>query len=124
MGQVESYRDLKVWQMGLRISLAVYRCSKSFPTDEKFGMTSQMRRCAVSIPSNIAEGHARESTKEYLRHLSIARGSLAELETQMTIASELGYIESANYSELMQHCDEESRMLSGLQRSLRNRAAG
>ena len=79
--EIKSYRDLRVWQAGMDLVVRVYRLTQGFPTHELYGLTSQMRRAAVSIPSNIAEGHTRESSKEYLHHLSIAQGSLAELET-------------------------------------------
>ncbi|MCO6047823.1 four helix bundle protein [Aeoliella sp. ICT_H6.2] len=121
MGRIDSYRDLKVWQLGVEITLSVYNLTKEFPTEERYGLCSQLRRCAVSIPSNIAEGHARDSSKEYLHHLSIASGSLAELETQLIIAKELGYLIAEHLASLLDRCDEESRMLSGLQRSIRHR---
>ena len=92
---VKSYRDLDVWRLGMDLAEAVYQCTSSFPKHELFGLTAQMRRAAVSIPSNIAEGRARSSTKELLHFLAIARGSLAELETQFELALRLGYADSA-----------------------------
>jgi four helix bundle protein len=121
MAGVSSYRDLKVWQLGVKLSLAVYEATRSFPSEERFGLTSQLRRCAVSVPSNIAEGNARESTKDYLRHLSIASGSLAELETQLIIASQLGFLTPLAVEKLQSMCDEESRMLRSLQQALRRK---
>ena len=118
-----SFRDLKVWSLGIEISLTVYRLTQGFPREELYGLTSQLRRCAVSIPSNVAEGYGRDGTKELLRFLSIARGSLAELETQVHIATELGYVSKPATLELAGMLDEESRMLAGLQRSLRRRLA-
>src|SRR5262245_20630638 len=88
---INSYRDLRVWQAAMDLAEAVYLSTASFPTREVYGLTSQMRRAAVSIPSTIAEGHTRESSKEYLYHLSLAQGSLAELQTQMELSARLGY---------------------------------
>jgi four helix bundle protein len=121
MAGVSSYRDLKVWQLGVKLSLEVYEATRAFPSEERFGLTSQLRRCAVSVPSNIAEGNARESTKDYLRHLSIASGSLAELETQLIIASQLGFMSPLAVEKLQSMCDEESRMLRSLQQALRRK---
>jgi four helix bundle protein len=118
---VASYRQLKVWQSGIQLVKSVYVLSHEFPKDELYGLTSQMRRAAVSIPANVAEGHARDSTKEYLHHISIALGSLAELETMFILAQELGYSDAATIAALLQHCDEEGRMLHGLQRALKSK---
>ncbi len=85
--------DLKIWKNGLAIVKVIYKETRKFPSDEKFGLVSQMRRCAVSIPSNIAEGYGRGTQKEFLYFLNIARGSLAELETQIIIADELGFMD-------------------------------
>ena len=90
---MSSYRDLKVWQLGIEISLEVYRVTNNFPKHELYGLTSQLRRAAVSIPSNIAERQARKTPKEMARFLDIAKGSLAEIETQLIIASKLGYLD-------------------------------
>ena len=87
-----SFRDLQVWQRGMQIVESVYRVSGCFPKTEIYGLTSQVHRAAVSVPSNIAEGHARSSTKEYLHHVSFAEGSLAELETQLEVAARLNYL--------------------------------
>jgi four helix bundle protein len=86
----KGYRDLLVWQKGIELVKETYKLTKSFPNDEKFGSVSQMRRAAVSIPSNIAEGQARHTTKEFIQFLSHAEGSLAELETQVIVSTELG----------------------------------
>ncbi|HLQ31172.1 MAG TPA: four helix bundle protein [Chloroflexota bacterium] len=91
-GKIESFRDLRVWQAGMDLVEDVYRTTEEFPVSATYGLTSQMRRAAVSIPSNIAEGHSRESTREYLQHLSVAQGSLAELETQLELALRLRYL--------------------------------
>jgi four helix bundle protein len=89
----KSFRDLEVWRLGLDLVETIYRCTAEFPKSEIFALSAQMRRAAVSIPSNIAEGQARSSSKEFLRFLSIAIGSLAELATQLELASRLGYME-------------------------------
>ena len=81
--EIKNYRDLRVWQSGMDLVVMVYELSDKFPAKEMYGLTSQIRRAAVSVPSNIAEGHTRESTQEYLHHLSIAQASLAEVETQI-----------------------------------------
>jgi four helix bundle protein len=88
---IQSYRDLSVWQLGTDIAEHVYRLTREFPADERFGLISQLRRAAASVPANIAEGNARASTKEYLQHLSIAVGSLAEIETFLDLANRLSY---------------------------------
>jgi len=89
---MRGYKDLLVWQKGMDLVVAVYKLTKTFPTTELYGLTSQMQRAVVSIPSNIAEGHALKQTQAYVRHLAIASGSLAELETQLEIANRLGYL--------------------------------
>jgi len=89
--EIKSYRDLRVWQSGMDLVVMIYEISDEFPSKEVYGLTSQIRRAAISVPSNIAEGHTRESTKEYLHHLSIAQASLAEVETQIEIAFRLRY---------------------------------
>ena len=89
---LHSFRDLRVWQGGMDLVEEVYCLTKAFPRHEVYGLASQMRRAAVSIPSNIAEGYARQHRKEYLQHLSIAQASLAELDTQLEIAARLGYL--------------------------------
>jgi four helix bundle protein len=89
---VNSFRDLRVWQAAMDLVTETYRLAQLFPKQETYGLASQIQRAAVSVPSNIAEGHAREHIKEYLHHLSMAQGSLAELETQLEIAARLNYI--------------------------------
>ena len=98
----------------------VYKLTKSFPKDEVYGLTSQMRRCAVSIPSNIAEGYGRNSTSDYVRFLRIATGSLYELQTQMEISSKLEYLKRADFDRLYESSREVERMLSSLSRKLNN----
>ncbi len=118
---VSSYRDLKVWQAGMRLTSCVYRFTNGLPNHERYGMISQIQRAAVSVPANIAEGHARDSTRDFLRHLAFARGSLAELETLLMIADDLGYSADSETNGILQQCDEASRMLRGLQNSLRRK---
>jgi four helix bundle protein len=115
---VRSYRDLKVWQLAMQLTERVYRMTDSFPAREIYGLTSQVRRAAVSVPSNIAEGHARDSTKEYLRFLSVAQGSLAELETQVELSKRLGFAKETDITDVLNNSAEIGRMLAGLRKSL------
>ena len=87
------HKKLRAWQLGMEITLDIYRITKVFPPEEKFGLVSQMRRCAVSIPSNLAEGAARKTKKEFLNFLSISQGSLSELDTQLELAKQLDFID-------------------------------
>jgi four helix bundle protein len=119
--RIKSHRDLTVWQLGMEIAVETYRISREFPKDEQFGLTSQLRRAATSVPANIAEGNARSSTKEYLHSLSIAVGSLAEVETYLDLATRLSYGNPTLIDKLNHLIAEERPMLRGLQRSLRNR---
>ncbi|HNQ43823.1 MAG TPA: four helix bundle protein [Candidatus Cloacimonadota bacterium] len=113
------YRDLKVWQVSMEMVLDIYKDSESFPKSELYALTSQIRQCAVSIPSNIAEGSGRNSTKEFIRFLSIANGSLSEFETQLEIAHRLGYLsDTSNYLSRISHIRS---MLKGLINSLANK---
>jgi four helix bundle protein len=109
-----TYEDLKVWRRAMDLVLEVYRCTALFPKQEIYGLTSQMRRCAVSVPSNIAEGKGRFSRKELLQFLFHARGSLLELQTQITIARELGFLSTPEGQTLSQHASEVGRLLNGL----------
>lgn len=117
--KIRNYRDLAVWQRGMDIALAVYEVTKSFPADERFGLTSQLRRAAASVPANIAEGHARSSTKDYLRYFAIAIGSLAETATFIELAGRLGYGNVEELRKIFEMTTEERRMLRALQKSLR-----
>jgi len=116
--RVASYRDLDVWQHAMEIVVDSYRLTTSFPAEERFGLTSQLRRAAVSIPSNIAEGHSRLGAGEFRRFVSIARGSVGEMETQIAIAIRLGFVDVDETSALSPRLDELSKMLFGLYRSL------
>lgn len=118
---ISSYQDLKVWQVSMDLVEQVYRLTQSFPKQEVYGLTSQIQRAAVSVPSNIAEGHARDSTKEFLHHLSIALGSLAELETQLIIAARLGYLEKQDVNIVLLKTNETGKMLRGLQKALKSK---
>jgi len=115
---IRSYKDLVAWQRAYAVGLAVYRLTKSFPSDERFALTSQIRRSAISIASNIAEGYGRGSQKDYVRFLRVARASLMELETQLQFARDLGYLPEAGFSEISSKIDEAAKPLSGLIRSV------
>src|SRR6266404_6670937 len=120
--KTQSYKDLVVWQKGIALAKAIYQLTVKFPGEEKFGLVSQMRRAAVSIPSNIAEGQARHTTGEFIQFISHAEGSVAELNTQLVLAIELGFCSNertAPTAELMEHL---RRMLNGLRRKLANSA--
>jgi len=108
------YKDLVAWQRAMELVKEVYRCTRAFPRDEMFGLTSQMRRAAISVPSNIAEGKGRHSTRELVQFLYTARGSLLELETQICISRDLGYLEEASAKNLSTRVVEVARILSGL----------
>ncbi|MFL5479943.1 MAG: four helix bundle protein [Gemmatimonadaceae bacterium] len=117
-GTGKSYRDLRVWDEAISLALEVYRITESFPQAERFGLTSQLRRAVVAIASNIAEGHARSTRGEYKNFLSIARGSVAEVEVQLTLAKELGYVQSPAIAKPLDLCDAISRMITNLKRAL------
>jgi four helix bundle protein len=114
----ETYRDLKVWRRAMDLVVDVYRCTATFPKTEVYGLTSQMRRSAVSVPSNIAEGKGRFSRKELVQFLFRARGSLLELETQITIGQELGYLELEDGKRLINLVAEVGRMLNSMVNTL------
>ena len=121
MPKVSHFRELHVWQRGMDIVETVYRVSATFPKSELYGLTGQVRRAAVSVPSNIAEGHTRASTKEYLNHVSMAQASLAEVETQMEIASRLGYLASKDLSALLEQAAVLGKQLYALRNALAKR---
>jgi four helix bundle protein len=114
-----SHHDLQVWQEGMALAKEIYSVTKSFPKEEIFGLTSQMRRASVSIPSNLAEGAARSSNKEFLQFCIIARGSLMELETQVLLSKEFGYIENPN--NLLEKLNKVFALLNGLITNLRRK---
>lgn len=118
MSDIRSHHDLKVWQLGMDLAENVYAVTRSFPREEIYGLTSQLRRAASSIPANIAEGNGRNSTREYLRHLSIAVGSLCEVETFLQLCLRLEYGDTQQILQIIDLLAEEGRMLRGLQKSL------
>ena len=115
---LRNYKDLKVWRKSYELCLAIYQITGTFPNDEKYGLTSQARRSAVSVPSNIAEGYGRRTTADYVRMLYIAYGSLCELETQILLSGDLGYVSDIELHRLTADISEVERMLKGLTRSL------
>ena len=116
-----SYRNLDVWQKAMDIVVECYQITKGFPKSEIYGLASQLQRAAVSIPANIAEGRERQHIKEFIQHLSIAYGSLAELETHIQIAERLNYIDLNKAKHLLDKTSEAGRMLNGLRKSLENK---
>ncbi len=114
----QGYRDLLVWQKGIELAKIVYQLTGKLPTEKRYGLVSQMRRAAVSVPSNLAEGQARKSTAEFIQFISIAEGSVAELDTQVFLSIELGLIESHEAGRCQELISELRRMLNALRRSL------
>jgi four helix bundle protein len=112
--KISSYKDLLVWQKAIKLVKETYLLTRLLPEDEKFGLISQLKRSSVSIPSNIAEGWGRNSTKSYIQFLRIARGSLLELETQLIICKELTYVSVETYDKINDLIVEESKMLNAL----------
>lgn len=108
------HKNLRVWQLAMDLAKDIYQATGSFPSEEKFGLVSQMRRCAVSLPSNIAEGAARNSNKELVNFLYIASGSLSELDTQLELSKNLGYLSADQWRALDQKLNEEDKALYGL----------
>jgi len=119
--KIQSYRELDVWKKSMNLVEICYKITREFPKEELYSLTNQIRRASISIPSNIAEGQSRWSTKEFLRFLSIARGSLSELETQLILAQRLKYISEDNLNEILKLTDEIGKMISGLRKSLQNK---
>jgi four helix bundle protein len=118
---LRSYKDLKVWQKSYQLCLNIYKLTKGFPKEETYNLTSQIRRAAVSVPSNIAEGYGRKTTPEYIRFLYIAYGSNCELETQILLTGDLGYIKSEQLKNIQEDIGEVERMLKALINSLENK---
>jgi four helix bundle protein len=118
---VKDYRELIVWQKAMDLVERIYRHTSGFPKEEVYGLSSQLRRAAVSVPSNIAEGNARATTRDFLHFLSIAYGSIKEIETQVLIAERLGYDIRKDTPVLMQLTDEVARLISGLSNSLKRK---
>jgi four helix bundle protein len=117
---MKDYKQLSVWQKTVDLAILIYNLSRKFPDDEKFGLTSQMRRAATSVPANIAEGWGRGTTKEYIQFLLIARGSLMELETHVIISRKLLYLSEEQFKDSQERVQEVGRMLNGLIHSLRS----
>ncbi|PKM15510.1 MAG: four helix bundle protein [Gammaproteobacteria bacterium HGW-Gammaproteobacteria-2] len=115
------FRELEVWQLAMGLAKSVYEITAGFPRDERYGLTSQIQRSAVSIPSNIAEGNARMSTRDYARFVAVALGSTAELQTQLLLSRELGLGASTPIDEALAMCDRVGRMLQRLHQALRRK---
>ena len=113
-----SYKDLQVWQKSIQLVKEIYLITEKFPQSEKFGLVDQLRRAAISIPSNIAEGYGRNSPKERAQFISLARGSAAEVEAQLTVSRELGFVTSLDSTKAEQLVTEVLKMLTGLRKSL------
>jgi four helix bundle protein len=116
---IQHYRQLEVWQFAMELAEGCYRVTSEYPRQERFGLVSQIRQAAGSIPANIAEGQGREHTKEFLNHLSVARGSLMELETHLLL--KVGFLDQAELERLLALTERISRMLSGLRKALSKR---
>jgi four helix bundle protein len=117
-GKIRTYRDLDIWKIGIELVKDIYKSTEQFPRQETYGLVSQMRRSGVSIPSNVAEGFRRYHNKEYKQFLYVSLGSCAELETQVTIAKELKYIQEDKEAELLERLDHICRMISNLLKKL------
>ena len=115
---VKTFKDLFVWQKSHALVLAIYKVTKSFPREEKFGLTSQLRRAASSVPTNIVEGHKRKSRRDYLHFLNTADSSLEETKYHIILSKDLGYLKEEEFEKLICMCDEVGKMLFGLQKSL------
>jgi four helix bundle protein len=116
--QVRNYRDLIVWEKAMRLAESVYTLTKGFPVDERFGLVAQMRRAAVSISSNIAEGQARHTSREFVQFISHAEGSLAEVDTQLSLSNRLGYCGDRELTEIFSLVEEVRKMLGSLRSRL------
>ncbi len=120
---LRSYRDLIAWQKAMDLVEQAHRVTRNWPSDERYELTSQVRRAVVSVPANIAEGQGRSGSKELLHHLSIANGSLHEAETHLLIAKRLDYLDGQTCDELLRQTAEVGRLLYGLRRSITSRAS-
>lgn len=118
---MKTYRELIVWQKSMKLVTLIYQVTKNFPENEKFALVSQIQRCAISIPSNIAEGYGRNSLNDYIRFLNISNGSLYELQTQVEIAYNLKYIEKSTFEKVYENSREIERMMSSLVRKLKEK---
>ncbi len=111
---MQSYRELRIWQVGMEIAVSCYTLTRTFPKEELFGLTSQIRRASSSIPANIAEGYGRQNKGEYLQFLRVAKGSLRELETHLLLCTRIGLATESATNPLLALCEEEGRMLFSL----------
>jgi four helix bundle protein len=118
MGTIKNFRELDIWKKGIELVKGIYKITEKFPYYELYGLTSQMRRCAVSVPSNASEGFRRKHPKEFKQFLNIALGSLAELETQIVIARELGYLVNDDETYTLNLIDHINRMITNLRKKL------
>ncbi|PDT36093.1 diversity-generating retroelement protein bAvd family protein [Rhizobium sp. M10] len=121
--KISSYRDLKVWQFAIELSVVCYEVTRTFPREEIYGLTSQIRRSSASVAANIAEGYGRENRGSFVQFLKIAQGSLKELETHLIIAGRIGFLQASALDELLDRCDEIGKMLGSLIRSVQHRKA-
>ena len=121
--QITSYRDLRVWQEAMTLAEVCYLVTRKLPRTELFGLTSQIRRAAASIPANIAEGHGRENTQPFIQHLRIAQGSLKELETHLALSVRVGAMGEADCAPVLKQCEAIGKMLRSLIRSLQQKRA-
>lgn len=124
MGPIRSHRDLKLWQLSVDLTENIYRLTAAWPRHEQYGLVSQIRRAAVSVPANVAEGAGRRSTGEFQQFVGIARGSLAEVETLLILAARLGYLKTTTLEALVGDVQELGRMASGLIQALGQRKSG
>lgn len=120
MGEIKSYRDLVVWQKSVKIVTEIYELLKEMPQEETFGLTSQIKRSSISIPSNIAEGFGREHTKDFIRFLQISRGSLFELQTQLEICANLSYLKHEEWEDIFVKLMEIEKMINSLIKKLKS----
>ena len=121
--RIQFYRDLLVWQKAMDLCVEVHNATLTFPKQEIFGLSAQLKRSVVSVPSNIAEGHGRRTTPDFIHFLFISRGSLDEVETQLTLAMRYNYLSQTDHDDLLERCGEVGRMLNGLIDSLERRHA-
>ncbi len=120
MSSISSYKDLLIWKKGIVLVVKVYQLTKAFPSEELYALSSQIKRASVSIPSNIAEGYGRNTDKSFSHFIDISRGSLCELETQLIIAKELGFVVDFElYNEILELIIEESKMINAFSKSLK-----
>jgi four helix bundle protein len=121
---ISSFRELRAWQLGMDLTERIYLLTDSFPKTETYGLTSQIRRSAISVPSNLAEGHGRDSTKEFLHFIAIAFGSICELETQILLSNRLKYIANDDVEKTLAALTETSKTIRGLQKALKSKLGG